>query len=512
MAESIAVRPAVLSSLPCPRRIMPRYIEEIDDSEFLSPEILRIADTPSPVKPPPTASYAAALSTSDRPPPRTNLHSQFAAMQPHSAAASSRPLNPSSSSSSSSTASSSSQLAVPSSTFVPPSSSSSPARTSPYFARPAPLASAMDAPTLSDFFGDSPRGMTAIITRDSLSPQKQPTASQRQPASSLSAASSSSAASSVPQWRTKSTSSLPAASRVAAAPLSSSSMSRSDEVIDLAGDDADAGNRHITSSLPAAASSSAQSSLSSLTAHSEKQLHDLLQSPNKANSAKQKRNYNKPPRNLHITIQIVAPSTVGIMVQPEDQRVTDIVRNVSGSVWDEKGRMWTCRVSAVSALVSRFEAMGTEDSEVTVDAPDERLLADERRRETGRGAAGSEADDEKQELKSYSWMPRLPRKLARALYPFQRDGVDFALQHAGKVLIGDEMGLGNNTHSHDTHQKTFIATVLCCCSFALHPPLLSISHVQARRCRVSLSPRCTTMSGLALSSVRHHCVSTGRTS
>ena len=411
---------------------MSRYMGEIDDVEFLDPEILRVADTPSPVKPLPTASYAASLSTSDRMPPRTNLHSQFANMQSHSSASSS--------------SSTSAHLGVPSSAFVPPAAASIASfRSSPYFARPAPLTSAMEAPTLSDFFGDSPRGMTAIITRDSLSPQKQPpTTSQRPPSSSTSASSAMDGpllSSAVGQWRTKTPLSLPSAARSAPRSSSAALLGRVDEVIDLAGDD----DRHVTDiTSPTDAHLAAPSNLSSLTAHSEKQLYDLLQSPNKSTANKQpaKRKANKHPKHVHITVQLVAPSTVGITAVPADQRVTDIVRNVSGAVWDEKGRMWMCRVSAVSALVSRFEALSTEESEVTVETPDERLLADERRREAGRPTAGLDVDDEKQEVKEYTWLHTLDRKLARALYPFQRDGVDFARQHDGKVLIGDEMGLG----------------------------------------------------------------------
>ena len=37
---------------------------------------------------------------------------------------------------------------------------------------------------------------------------------------------------------------------------------------------------------------------------------------------------------------------------------------------------------------------------------------------------------------------KLPKKLAENLMPFQRAGVQFALQRGGRVLIGDEMGLG----------------------------------------------------------------------
>lgn len=43
---------------------------------------------------------------------------------------------------------------------------------------------------------------------------------------------------------------------------------------------------------------------------------------------------------------------------------------------------------------------------------------------------------------------KLPKKLAENLMPFQRAGVQFALQRGGRVLIGDEMGLGGAALLH----------------------------------------------------------------
>ena len=43
-------------------------------------------------------------------------------------------------------------------------------------------------------------------------------------------------------------------------------------------------------------------------------------------------------------------------------------------------------------------------------------------------------------------LQRLPENIATALYEFQRAGVVFALGRGGRVLIGDEMGLGKVTH------------------------------------------------------------------
>ena len=35
---------------------------------------------------------------------------------------------------------------------------------------------------------------------------------------------------------------------------------------------------------------------------------------------------------------------------------------------------------------------------------------------------------------------RIPASLRQKMMPFQREGVQFALAHGGRVLIGDEMG------------------------------------------------------------------------
>ena len=36
----------------------------------------------------------------------------------------------------------------------------------------------------------------------------------------------------------------------------------------------------------------------------------------------------------------------------------------------------------------------------------------------------------------------LPEKIAKNLYPFQKEGVQFGLEKFGRMLLGDEMGVG----------------------------------------------------------------------
>lgn len=39
-------------------------------------------------------------------------------------------------------------------------------------------------------------------------------------------------------------------------------------------------------------------------------------------------------------------------------------------------------------------------------------------------------------------MADVPESIKSRLYPFQSEGIQFALEHHGRVLIGDEMGVG----------------------------------------------------------------------
>ena len=47
----------------------------------------------------------------------------------------------------------------------------------------------------------------------------------------------------------------------------------------------------------------------------------------------------------------------------------------------------------------------------------------------------------------------LPPELIEALLPFQREGVAFALRHAGRALIADEMGLGKTVQVKDARAE-----------------------------------------------------------
>ena len=51
-------------------------------------------------------------------------------------------------------------------------------------------------------------------------------------------------------------------------------------------------------------------------------------------------------------------------------------------------------------------------------------------------------------------MERLPEALARALMPFQRGGIKFCIEMAGRCMIGDDMGLGKTLQVIRTTEST----------------------------------------------------------
>ena len=58
-----------------------------------------------------------------------------------------------------------------------------------------------------------------------------------------------------------------------------------------------------------------------------------------------------------------------------------------------------------------------------------------------------EEEEEEAEANLEAVLRLLPRNLAAALLPFQKEGVAFAIKNHGRVLIGDEMGLGKTVQA-----------------------------------------------------------------
>lgn len=44
-------------------------------------------------------------------------------------------------------------------------------------------------------------------------------------------------------------------------------------------------------------------------------------------------------------------------------------------------------------------------------------------------------------------LERMPASLAKALLPFQMEGVRFGIQHGGRMLLADEMGVGKTVQA-----------------------------------------------------------------
>ena len=290
--------------------------------------------------------------------------------------------------------------------------------------------------------------MTTVIDTSTISPHKSP--SKRPPSTTASSSSS-------PPLPSFSSSSLslrpfvppavtsPANGKAAFVAPAPSSTAASHDFIDLADDGDDAAISLIDPpDAPAPTLEPPLPSLSAAAAFSERQLASLIST--NGPKAKAKRYRSAKSDVLKVYIQLISPTTIAVSSTPRDDRVASIVQAVSGAAFDDKLSQWTCRLSALPALKARLQSLRGQHLDVEIDTPDDRLLQGQTDGDGQGGTAGQSkaAPDEGQQ---FEWMRRIPRKLGRQLFPFQRLGVDYVLQHGGRALIGDEMGLGKTLQS-----------------------------------------------------------------
>lgn len=109
------------------------------------------------------------------------------------------------------------------------------------------------------------------------------------------------------------------------------------------------------------------------------------------------------------------------------QGVVERLRQQPGALYSDQERAWTFPLPLAGQVQSALESGSYQQVRVEVAALHPaavRIL---------RAAEAAAASDESHR---YSL---LPLDLEERLLPFQRDGVRFALQRGGRVLIGDEM-------------------------------------------------------------------------
>lgn len=102
----------------------------------------------------------------------------------------------------------------------------------------------------------------------------------------------------------------------------------------------------------------------------------------------------------------------------------------------EKNR-WICPLSSYEGICYALHNSGAVVSQLPRSVLAALSLSARRRGEEGAASAESDRENVLSQLKSM-----IPGRLLKALAPFQREGVVFALKNEGKAFIADEMGLG----------------------------------------------------------------------
>jgi hypothetical protein len=96
----------------------------------------------------------------------------------------------------------------------------------------------------------------------------------------------------------------------------------------------------------------------------------------------------------------------------------------------------------------------------------------------------------------------LPPLLRASLLPFQEQGVAFAIKHGGRVMIGDEMGLGSRP-------TPLLAISIALSGLIYAHVMLLISLVSQKLCKPFRCAGCCAIAGQRSSSCQRACVQRG---
>ncbi|EOA37840.1 hypothetical protein CARUB_v10011429mg [Capsella rubella] len=109
-----------------------------------------------------------------------------------------------------------------------------------------------------------------------------------------------------------------------------------------------------------------------------------------------------------------------------NQVVVDAVRKIPKAIWNAKERIWTFPLSSLSSAESILQQVSSVKVEIeNLDPLVQRAIA-----------SASRVPDLRHLYE------KIPNHIEPKLLPFQREGIQFILQHGGRVLLADEMGLG----------------------------------------------------------------------
>ena len=176
-----------------------------------------------------------------------------------------------------------------------------------------------------------------------------------------------------------------------------------------------------------------------------------------------------PPRQL--TVELILEKTGGRVAiechQGRDEGVAAACRSIPGAAYDGRARRWTVPEGNMTDVARELKSMRNATVKLVMPVPMvQRALAVVVQLE--RTAAKAEAEADSSNLGGNEWghenveghenmtaleraveraYARVPASLQTQMFPFQREGVKYGLSRGGRVLIGDQMGLGKTVQA-----------------------------------------------------------------
>ncbi|CAA7048141.1 unnamed protein product [Microthlaspi erraticum] len=128
-----------------------------------------------------------------------------------------------------------------------------------------------------------------------------------------------------------------------------------------------------------------------------------------------------------VSVKILLHSSGNLAAKfPYNQAVVDAVRKIPKAIWNGKERLWTFPKSSLSSAEKVLQEISSVKVEIeNLDPLVKRAIA-----------SASKVPDLRH------LYDKIPSHIEPKLLPFQREGIEFMLQHGGRALLADEMGLG----------------------------------------------------------------------
>ena len=119
---------------------------------------------------------------------------------------------------------------------------------------------------------------------------------------------------------------------------------------------------------------------------------------------------------------------------PFDTSINQEVKKLPTSTYDPETKAWSVAIEEYVSLIEMLKRLESSGVGMDPDSVPPRVV--------------SFVLSEKNNMnKNINLRDRLPQRFVDGLFPFQREGVKFAIRHEGRCMIADEMGLGKTVQA-----------------------------------------------------------------